>query len=69
MCVGVHGSALHWNNAADIAVRPQPHVAAGHLAPGDFDAVSRWIVLNEVVVALGTVELVQRLRPLSPVLP
>jgi hypothetical protein len=68
----VHGLALQWNNAAGIAVRPQPHVAAGHLAPGDFDAVSRWIVLNEAVLVaywegtIGTVELVQRLRPLSP---
>jgi hypothetical protein len=71
----VHGLTLQWNNAADIAVRPQPPVAAGHLAPDDFDAVSRWIVLNEAVLVaywegtIGTVELVQRLRPLSPVLP
>jgi hypothetical protein len=42
----VHGAALQWDNAAGIGVRPQPHVAAGHLAPGDFDAVSRWIVLK-----------------------
>jgi hypothetical protein len=46
--------------------------APAHLAPGDFDAVSRWIVLNEALLVdywegrIGTVELVQRLRPLSP---
>jgi hypothetical protein len=66
----VHGERMQWNNTASVAVRPQPHLAAGQLAPPDLAVVSDWIRLNETVLVdywegrLFTDELLWRLQKL-----
>ena len=66
----VHGERMQWNNTASVAVRPQPHIAAGELSPADLVAVADWIRLNEQAILdywegrIFTVELLQRLRKL-----
>jgi hypothetical protein len=37
-------------NTAVVAVRPQPRILHGELAPADFDSVKRWIAENEKVL-------------------
>lgn len=46
----VHGERMQWNNTASVAVRPQPHLAAGQLSPADLAVVSDWIRVNEAVL-------------------
>ena len=68
----VHGPRMLPASTASVAVRPAPRLVAGRLPPHDLQAVSRWITLNEAVIvdywqgAIGTVELIRRLQPLSP---
>ena len=66
----VHGERMQWNNAASVAVRPQPCLVAGQLSPADLAVVSDWIHLNEAVLVdyweeqIFTDELLSRLRKL-----
>lgn len=65
-----HGEGLQYNNTASVAVRPEPRLVAGQLAPADLAAVSRWITRNaDVIVAywegnISTFDLPKRLRRL-----
>jgi len=65
-----HGNRMDPSNLAEVALRPQPHVVAGHLSAADLRAVSQWLALNEAAVldhwnaAIDGVGLVQRLRRL-----
>ena len=66
----VHGARMDPGNLAVVALRPRPHVVAGHLTAGDLQAVSQWIALNETAIldhwnglTDGT-ELAQQLRRL-----
>jgi hypothetical protein len=65
-----HGDRADWFNTASVAVRPQPHVAAGQLSPADLQVVAEWVRLNEVVILeywegrIFTIELLQRLHRL-----
>src|SRR5437764_14838597 len=67
-----HGDQMNIANTAVVGVRPKPHVVAGQLASADQQAVFRWISLNEAPLVaywegqIDTVELGQRLRPMSP---
>ena len=45
-----HGTRMDPGNLAVVAMRPRPHVVAGHLTTGDLQAVSRWIALNETAI-------------------
>ena len=44
----VHGTRIDPGNLAVVALRPRPHVVAGHLTAGDLQVVGRWIALNEI---------------------
>jgi methionine synthase II (cobalamin-independent) len=46
----VHGTRMDSGSLADVALRPRPHVAAGHLTAADLQAVSQWIALNETAI-------------------
>ncbi len=65
-----HGNQMNIDNAAVVAVRPSPHVIAGHLPREDERAVAAWITLNtDAIVAywngdIDTLELMQALKPL-----
>jgi hypothetical protein len=62
------GDRMDATNTAVVAARPEPRVVHGELAPKDFDAVARWIGMNEPALVdywngeLSTVELVRQLR-------
>jgi hypothetical protein len=66
----VHSSRMLPASTASVAMRPAPRVVVGQLSPDDFQAVSRWISLNEATIidywdgAIGTGELMRRLRRL-----
>ena len=66
----IHGERMQFDNTASVAVRPQPHVAAGDLPPADLAVVGAWISLNEQVILdywegrIFTVELLERLQKL-----
>jgi hypothetical protein len=70
-----HGNRMIIANTAAVAVRPVPRVVEGQLNQPDEQAVFRWVALNEdALVAywdgqIGTIELGQRLQPLSPAIP
>jgi hypothetical protein len=61
---------MQWNNTANVAVRPIPHLAAGQLPPADLQAVSVWIRLNQAMILdywegrISTVELLRQLQKL-----
>jgi uncharacterized protein DUF4160 len=65
-----HGQRMDPGNLAVVALRPQPHVVAGHLSPADLRAVSQWIALNEAAIMdhwnelIDGTELGQRPQPL-----
>jgi hypothetical protein len=46
----VHGTRIDPGNLAVGALRPRPHVVAGHLTAGDLQVVSQWIALNETAI-------------------
>jgi hypothetical protein len=48
--IQVHGTRMDPGNLAVVALRPRPHVVAGHLTAGDLQAVTRWIALNETAI-------------------
>jgi hypothetical protein len=70
-----HGRSMIIADAASVAVRPAPRLAAGTLSPADLRTVSEWIRLNEAVLVdywdfrIDTDEFLQRLKPLSPPIP
>jgi hypothetical protein len=45
-----HGQRMDPGNLAVVALRPQPHVVAGHLSSADLQVVSQWIALNEAAI-------------------
>ena len=45
-----HGTRIDPANLAVVALRPRPHVVAGHLTAGDLQVVSQWIALNETAI-------------------
>jgi hypothetical protein len=45
-----HGTRMDPSNLAVVAVRPVPRVVAGQLSSADFQAVVRWIALNEKAI-------------------
>jgi hypothetical protein len=55
-------------NTAVVAVRPTPHVIAGHLSPDDQLAVLEWVALNTDAFVgywdgpIDTIELGQQLK-------
>jgi hypothetical protein len=65
-----HGNRMDPSNVAVVAVRPTPHVVAGHLSTDDLRLVSQWIALNEAAILdhwnelIDGVGLVQRLQRL-----
>ncbi len=65
-----HGNQMNIDNTAVVAVRPSPHVIAGHLPREDERAVAAWITLNtDAIVAywngdIDTLELMQAFKPL-----
>ena len=66
----VHGTRMDPGNLAVVALRPRPHVVAGHLTVADLQAVSQWIALNETAILdhwnglTDGAELAQQLRRL-----
>jgi len=66
-----HGNQMNIANTAVVGVRPNPHVAAGHLSPDDQRAVFAWVSLNTAALVaywegrIDTIELGQRLQRLS----
>ena len=66
-----HGDRMSIDNRAVVGVRPAPHLIAGQLSSDDERAVANWIALNSDAIVsywngdLDTVELVQRLKPVS----
>ena len=68
----VHGQRMDPRNLAVVALRPAPHVVAGHLPTADLRVVSQWIALNESAIVdhwnglTDGVQLGRQLRPLSP---
>jgi len=66
----VHGIRMDPGNLAVVALRPRPHVVAGHLSAGDLQAVGRWLTLNETAIldhwngVTDGAELAQQLRRL-----
>src|SRR5690348_14121680 len=46
----VHGTRMYPGNLTVVALRPRPHVVAGHLTAGDLQVVSQWIALNETAI-------------------
>ncbi|MBV8121904.1 MAG: hypothetical protein JO081_18425 [Alphaproteobacteria bacterium] len=67
-----HGQRMDPRNLAVVALRPNPHVVAGHLPVADLRAVSDWIALNEAAILdhwnelIDGTELAQRLHKLPP---
>jgi hypothetical protein len=65
-----HGTRMDPGNLAVIAVRPVPRIVAGQLSVADFQAVVRWIALNEKVIIdhwnglTDSVQLAKALRPI-----
>jgi hypothetical protein len=63
-----HGARMEPTHLATVSVRPQPELLHGRLSSEDFDAVRRWIVLNEDVIvdywdgALSTGAMIRRLK-------
>ena len=45
-----HGVRMDPSDLAVVAVRPAPHLVAGHLLPADLRAVAAWIALNETAI-------------------
>jgi hypothetical protein len=70
-----HGTRMDPSNLAVVAVRPLPRVVAGQLSSADFQAVVRWIALNEAAILehwnglTSGPQLGRQLRPLSPPVP
>jgi hypothetical protein len=66
----VHGTRMDPGKLAVVALRPAPHIVAGHLSAGDLQAVGRWISLNETAILdhwdglTDGAELAQQLRKL-----
>ena len=66
----VHGTGMDSGNLAVVALRPRPHVVAGHLIASDLQVVSQWIALNETAILshwdrlTDGAELAQQLRRL-----
>ena len=66
----VHGTRMDPGKLAVVALRPAPHIVAGHLSARDLQAVGQWISLNESAILdhwnglTDDVELAQRLRRL-----
>ncbi|MGG5808501.1 DUF4160 domain-containing protein [Falsiroseomonas sp. CW058] len=62
------GDRMVIEDAAVVAIRPEPTLLAGHLDPQDLGAVRAWILLNQAALIaywdgeLDTVELVMRLQ-------
>ena len=67
-----HGNQMSIGNTAVVAVRPSPHLIAGHLSATDLRAVSDWIRLNEgAIVAhwdgrISAIEFGRRMQRLLP---
>jgi hypothetical protein len=67
-----HGARMDPGDLAVVAVRPTPHLVAGHLSPADLRAVSAWIALNASAILehwnglSDGVQLGRQLRSLSP---
>ena len=65
-----HGPRAVIGDSAMVAVRPEPRLAAGRLAPADLAAVIRWIRLNEAALIdhwdglIDGGDLIERLVPL-----
>jgi hypothetical protein len=63
-----HGNQMNIANTAVVGVRPNPHVAAGHLSPDDQRAVFEWVLLNTAALVayweggIDTIELGQQLK-------
>ena len=70
-----HGNQMNIANTAVVGVRPNPHVAAGHLSPDDQRAVFEWVSLNTAALMaywegrIDTIDLGQLLQRLPPRLP
>ena len=66
----VHGTRMDPGSLAVIALRPRPHVVAGHLIASDLQVVSQWIALSETAILdhwnglTDGAELAQQLRRL-----
>jgi hypothetical protein len=64
------GERMDADNTAVVAIRPQPRLLHGDLAPRTFEAVARWIRLNTDALIdywdgrASTVDLVKRLEKL-----
>jgi hypothetical protein len=64
------GDQMHIANTAVVAVRPNPHLIAGHLSPDDQQAVFEWVSLNTAALVaywegrIDTIELGQLLKRL-----
>lgn len=64
------GDRMDAGNPAVVAIRPEPRLVRGTLAPGDFALVARWIADNTAALvaywdgSLSTVEFVTRMRRL-----
>ena len=67
-----HGNQMSISNTAVVAVRPTPHVVAGHLSTADLRAVSDWIRLNEAAIVahwdgrISAIEFGRRIQRLPP---
>ena len=65
-----HGSRMDPGNLAVVSVRPVPRIVAGQLSVADFQAVVRWIALNEKAIIdhwnglTDGVQLAKALRPI-----
>jgi hypothetical protein len=65
------GDRMDASNTAVVAIRPQPRLVRGALAPRDFASVARWITTNAAALigywdgSLSTVEFVTRMQRLS----
>jgi hypothetical protein len=63
-----HGDQMNIGNRAIVAVRPAPHVVAGHLSLDDQRVVFEWISLNTAAIVeywdgrIDTIELGQLLK-------
>jgi hypothetical protein len=59
-------------NTAVVAVRPTPHLVAGHLSAADLRVVSDWIRLNEAAIEaqweglISAIEFGRRMQRLPP---